>query len=406
MSKMGKIGTLATVLGSAAMFTACEPQANAPQQPRAPESAAQEPNFGETGNGIRKGRPGATPGDGDYCGQAPASQCVAGEGDCDANAECTGGTVCVSDVGDRFGFAALGDVCLDSSCTDRSACGPGSICGPCTCPFPNGDVNHCTPECKCTVGEGDCDKNADCAAGLACVYDKGAQFGLGADIDLCLPAHCGNRKIDADETGVDCGGSCGSCVGFPPGVLLFGDQDDVNGGAYPSDPTAGTAMIGLVAGAATSSPNTYGAPFPQPFTGADFPGTDQVFVGSNQANTCDGYSGDPNRGPALVTALDYSALVPAGATVTSITLGIMTNDFQNQVWGDPFSVTINGVTQLTTQALLNNLDQTGPITQFITVGLDPSLDDPSHTLNIVIDEAFDGCDGFLVDFFTVGVETI
>jgi hypothetical protein len=49
--------------------------------------------------------------------------------------------------------------------------------------------------------------------------------------------------------------------------------------------------------------------------------------------------------------------------------------------------------------------ETGPVVQFFTIGLDPSIDTPSHTITISIDEGGDGGDGWAVDFATMGVTT-
>jgi hypothetical protein len=45
--------------------------------------------------------------------------------------------------------------------------------------------NYCSPSCKCDVGEGDCDTDADCADGLYCAYNVGANYGQDAKMDVC-----------------------------------------------------------------------------------------------------------------------------------------------------------------------------------------------------------------------------
>ena len=37
----------------------------------------------------------------------------------------------------------------------------------------------------CGVGEGDCDSDAECQSGLACVHDVGANYGFGPAVDVC-----------------------------------------------------------------------------------------------------------------------------------------------------------------------------------------------------------------------------
>jgi hypothetical protein len=52
---------------------------------------------------------------------------------------------------------------------------------------------------------------------------------------------------------------------------------------------------------------------------------------------------------------------------------------------------------------LEALNETGPFVHFFTIGLSTSPDNPSHTLNLSIDEGGDGGDGWAIDFATVGV---
>ena len=75
----------------------------------------------------------------------------------------------------------------------------------------NGDFDYCNAS-VCLAGEGDCDRNSECAPGLVCTANVGAQFGMPATWDYCLAATCTNGVIDGDETGSDCGGSCGPCI--------------------------------------------------------------------------------------------------------------------------------------------------------------------------------------------------
>jgi hypothetical protein len=111
-------------------------------------------------------------------------------------------------------------------------------------------------------------------------------------------------------------------------------------------------------------------------------------------------------GPDVLT-LDYSPLVDAGESVETLTLGIAADDFQYTYWGsiDPFTATVNGTIDQALTDELNSLVETGPVVQFFTIGLDPSIDTPSHTITISIDEGGDGGDGWAVDFATMGVTT-
>ncbi len=102
-------------------------------------------------------------------------------------------------------------------------------------------------------------------------------------------------------------------------------------------------------------------------------------------------------------SLDYSSLVPAGGSLAGLTLGIGANDFQNKVFGQAFQAKINGVVSPTLSSVLNGFDQTGPLSQFFTIGLDPSLLGSSRTLTLTIDELGDGGDGWAVDYLTMGI---
>jgi hypothetical protein len=190
------------------------------------------------------------------------------------------------------------------------------------------------------------------------------------------------------------------------GVITYGDEDCLNQGCYgASDPTAGTTLEGLAPGAITSGA-MFGHGFPFSPDGGDFPGTDQIYVGSVQTGAHEGYSVAAQRinGPQVLT-LDYSSLVPAGQKVATLTLGVASDDFQNPVFGQPFIATLNGQAAAGLTSHLNSLDESGPQVQFFTIGLDPKLDTPAHTLTLKIDEGGDGGDGWAIDYLTVGVTT-
>ena len=47
------------------------------------------------------------------------------------------------------------------------------------------DWDYCTTANQCTVGQGDCDTDADCATGLRCAQDVGARYGQVSTMDVC-----------------------------------------------------------------------------------------------------------------------------------------------------------------------------------------------------------------------------
>lgn len=78
----------------------------------------------------------------------------------------------------------------------------------------------------------------ECATGLLCAVDGAVKFGFAGN--TCMPAHCDNNAQDSDETGVDCGGSCG-CRGrlelFDAPASIVGISDD------------GSTLVGYTSGA-------------------------------------------------------------------------------------------------------------------------------------------------------------
>jgi len=99
-----------------------------------------------------------------YCSEI---SCAAGEGDCDSDSECQAGLVCVHDVGANYGFRSIVDVCEASSTV--SGLGSNTYCS----------------EISCAAGEGDCDSDSECQAGLVCVHDVGANYGFRSIVDVC-----------------------------------------------------------------------------------------------------------------------------------------------------------------------------------------------------------------------------
>jgi hypothetical protein len=189
------------------------------------------------------------------------------------------------------------------------------------------------------------------------------------------------------------------------GVLVYGDMDALGTGAYGvSDPTAGATLQGLSAGSSTFASLATGHVYPFSPSPGDYPGTDQIYVGQVQTGAHDGYSVAAERinGPQIIT-LDFSSLVPAGNNIDSFTLGIAADDFQQPAFGQPFTASIDGVMNPALTSLLNGSDLGGPVVQFFTLGLDPTLLNPGHSLTLTIDEGGDGGDGWAVDFLTVGV---
>ncbi|MFO0722773.1 MAG: trypsin-like serine protease [Myxococcota bacterium] len=124
----------------------------------------------------------------------------------------------------------------------------------------------CQPSCPCDVGEGDCDSDVDCRAGLVCRQNVGAEFGLPAGADVCakpITASCpaldlahpsdsycdqnrnstcpcnvgeGDCDIDFDcGSGLICVHQTGPAVGLPSGYDICDYQPKLGCGRF--DPT-------------------------------------------------------------------------------------------------------------------------------------------------------------------------
>ena len=149
----------------------------------------------------------ATPGDYDYC--AVVGLCGAGEGDCDGSQECQSGLLCVNDVGAKYGYDAVVDVCQ-----------PPERLAP-------GHYDYCVVEGPCGGGEGDCDSDSGCQSGLVCVNDVGAKYGFDAIVDVCqLPERLAPGHYDYCVVEGPCGageGDCDSNSGCQSGLVCVND---------------------------------------------------------------------------------------------------------------------------------------------------------------------------------------
>lgn len=183
-----------------------------------------------------KGTPGAAVGDSDYCGASNSHLCGLGEGPCSESSQCASGYTCITgNLAKRGPFS--GGACAPSTCSDGSKnSGESSIdCGgPCgsdctvTCDTSNGSTSHCSTDCPCSAGEGDCDSVYECQPGLVCGNGNGAAFHLSAGTDVCWGTTCQNGVKDGSETAVDCGGTCAPCAPPTPGpVTLVSSSDTV-----------------------------------------------------------------------------------------------------------------------------------------------------------------------------------
>lgn len=194
--------------------------------------------------------------------------------------------------------------------------------------------------------------------------------------------------------------------GVRAAVAEYGDEDVLGTSDYGGDPKAGATLEGLAPGVTTFGAAPVGHGYPFAPEGDDFPGMDQIYVGMTQTGFHDGYSDSPRLNGPQIFSLDYSNLVPAGQSVASLTLGVAADDFQFASIQQPFAASVNGFADAALTATLNSLDQSGPVVQFFTIGVDVGLLTANHVLTLSIDQGGDGGDGWAVDFLTVGVTTV
>jgi hypothetical protein len=159
-----------------------------------------------------------------YRGCTATSPCSVGNGTCELDSDCMVDATCQLSQSERFGIGSGAGSCTPAHCEDnirnfdepRVDCG-GADCGPCTCALAlaNGATGYCTTtsNCLCGIGEGLCSFTNQCKPGLVC-KGAGLQYGVASGATVCAPYHCMNRTLDstAGETGIDCGGECGSCA--------------------------------------------------------------------------------------------------------------------------------------------------------------------------------------------------
>ena len=131
-----------------------------------------------------------------------------------------------------------------------------------------------------------------------------------------------------------------------------------------------------------------------------------MYTSGQDARPHDGYSGSTGTvdGPQVLT-MDYSSLVPAGQKIESLTLGVAADDFQQPRFHLPFVAKVNQVVNAALTDQLNAMDLGAPEVRFFSVGIDPAILAPSNVLELSIERAGQGSDGWAVDFTTIGVTT-
>jgi len=146
-------------------------------------------------------------------------------------------------------------------------------------------------------------------------------------------------------------------------------------------------------------------PHPYPWTpgDADAPGTDRIQVVSGYTGKTpggDGYTGNTER-PANQPVPLRLAFDTTGLSIATAALQLFVDDFQAPTFGTRYRVRLDGRDAPDIAALINRLDQTGPVGKLITVQILPehlpSLADGRLEISID-DESTDVGDGFAFDF--------
>ena len=227
------------------------------------------------------GNPDFPLGDPNYCNSNYI--CAEGEGDCDSDADCQPGLECVRDKGANFPAYTpqnwRTDVCLQPHCgngvQDASLGETGADCGgPCgVCPASNprplGDPSYCgDPNFPCGEGEGDCDSDSECQAGLTCTENVGAQYGFSSATDVCTSVICNDESIDGsvEEIGDGCGNiQCGPCdfslwsstITNADNVSVLATATDTDGNVYVAGKFTVSLSIGGNLYTSTGPSNTH-----------------------------------------------------------------------------------------------------------------------------------------------------
>merc|ERR1711892_348874 len=129
-----------------------------------------------------------------------SAPCSLGQGDCDSDSECANSLICGPDnCGDFNPYAESTADCCIPPVTTATPAGTG---------FGNGsssDWTFCSASAPCSLGQGDCDSDAECAHSLICGADNCQDFDINADsaADCCIASVRGNvprnNKEDKDE---------------------------------------------------------------------------------------------------------------------------------------------------------------------------------------------------------------
>ena len=157
--------------------------------------------------------------------------CGVGEGDCDNDSECQAGLTCVHNVGDSYGFHAETDVCgySEEQLAAIMTIVTHLVTTPEVSPPPPGHKDYCSESSACSAGEGHCDSDAECEAGLTRVEDVGASYGFSDETAVCeLPLGHDHYCREHGPCGVG-EGDCDGAAECQAGLICIEDVEKVYG---------------------------------------------------------------------------------------------------------------------------------------------------------------------------------
>jgi RHS repeat-associated protein len=156
--------------------------------------------------------------------------------------------------------------------------------------------------------------------------------------------------------------------------------------------------------------NTPAHGYPWTVNPADPAGTDRIMIGTSFTGGCsDGYCFNTARPANLpqCVAVNLQAECFDGTLPSSAIMQIFVDDFQPQVWGSRFQVTINGKRATQIEDGVNLLAQTGPIGKLMSFTLTPEQLPllQAGTVTLCVDDPTTGRgDGFALDFVKLLVD--
>lgn len=112
----------------------------------------------------------------EFCEHADGCKCTVGEGDCDDHLGCAGSLICVEGVGAAVGEPVGRDIC---DYPPRLGCPNFDNTSPST--------SFCSAACPCGLGQGHCDSTSECRSGLTCVTGRATEMGLPSNYKVCVP---------------------------------------------------------------------------------------------------------------------------------------------------------------------------------------------------------------------------